>query len=46
VSFVLAIQSLGEDYEVFIVTDASGGVTAAAHQKLESISAIDLMKYN
>jgi nicotinamidase-related amidase len=26
-----AIQALGEDYEVFIVTDASGGVTAEAH---------------
>jgi hypothetical protein len=46
VSFVLVIQTLGEDYGVFIVTDASGGVTAAAHQKLESISAINLMKQN
>ncbi|QEH43566.1 hydrolase [Chitinophaga sp. XS-30] len=26
-----AIQALGEGYEVFIVTDASGGVTAEAH---------------
>ncbi len=27
-----AIQALGEGYEVFIVTDASGGVTAEAHE--------------
>ena len=26
-----AIQALGDDYDVFIVTDASGGVTAEAH---------------
>ena len=26
-----AIQALGEGYEVFIVTDASGGVSAEAH---------------
>jgi nicotinamidase-related amidase len=26
-----AIQALGEGYDVFIVTDASGGVTAEAH---------------
>ena len=26
-----AIQALGEGYEVFIVTDASGGVTVEAH---------------
>ncbi|WP_293204194.1 MULTISPECIES: isochorismatase family protein [unclassified Microcoleus] len=26
-----AIQALGEGYEVFIVTDASDGVTAEAH---------------
>ncbi|MCC5653851.1 isochorismatase family protein [Nostoc sp. XA013] len=26
-----AIQALGEGYKVFIVTDASGGVTAEAH---------------
>ncbi|HAY3551560.1 hydrolase [Elizabethkingia meningoseptica] len=26
-----AIQALGEGYEVFVVTDASGGVTAEAH---------------
>src|SRR5712692_3624226 len=27
-----AIQALGEGYDVFIVTDASGGVTAEAHE--------------
>jgi len=26
------IQALGDDYEVFIVTDASGGVTLEAHE--------------
>jgi nicotinamidase-related amidase len=26
-----AIQALGEGYDVFIVTDASGGVSAEAH---------------
>jgi nicotinamidase-related amidase len=28
---LVAIQAAGEDYEVYIVTDASGGVSLEAH---------------